>query len=83
MTKATLQLDGIGQIEGTVETGGDYARFRADAALDESRIATAQEGQLTIDGKSERVVLENYRALGDDNDAGCEITLRRIKPEPR
>lgn len=80
MTDATLTLDGLEQISGTVETGGDYARLRADTTLDESRIAGPHEGQLTIDGKSERVVLENYRAL---KDAGCEITLRRIQPEPR
>ncbi len=79
MTDATLTLEGMEQIKGIVETGGDYARFRAKAALDESRIAGAHEGQLTIDGKSERVVLENYRAL---DEKGCEITLRRIKPEP-
>ncbi|WEF23760.1 hypothetical protein [Paracoccus sp. S3-43] len=80
MTDATLTLDGLEQISGTVETGGDYARLVADTALDESRIAAPHEGQLTIDGKSERVILENYRAL---EDAGCEITLRRIQPEPR
>ena len=79
MTNATLTLEGLDRIEGTVETGGDYARFRADAALDESRIAGPHEGRLTINGRSERVILENYRAL---DDKGCEITLRRITPEP-
>ncbi|VDS07627.1 hypothetical protein PARHAE_00805 [Paracoccus haematequi] len=80
MTDATLTLDGLEQITGTVETGGDYARLRADTTLDESGIAGSPEGRLTIDGRSERVILENYRAL---EGSGCEITLRRIQPEPR
>ena len=36
--------------------------------------------ELTIDGKPERVVLENCRTTEGE---GCEITLRRITPEPR
>jgi hypothetical protein len=82
MTKATLTLEGLEQTKGTVETGGDYARFRVDALLDGGRINGPHEGQLEIDGKSERVVLESYRALNGQGE-GCEITLRRIKPEPR
>ncbi|WP_234853629.1 hypothetical protein [Paracoccus everestensis] len=80
MTKATLTLEGINQISGEVETGGDYARFQASDALDESQINGPHEGQLAINGQTERVVVESYRAT---DDGGCEITLRRFKPEAR
>ena len=77
MTKATLTLEGMNEISGEVETGGDYARFTASDALDESQINGPHEGQLVIDGNAERVVLTNYRAT---DGGGCEITLRRIQP---
>jgi hypothetical protein len=80
MTKATLTLKDMEQIKGTVEIGGDYVRFRTDVTLDESKIVGPVEGELTIDGKPERVVLENCRTT---DGKGCEITLRRITPEPR
>ena len=80
MTKANLTLEGMEQIKGTVEIGGDYARFRTDVAVDDSKIVGPVDGQLTIDGKPERVVLENCRTTDGE---GCEITLRRITPEPR
>jgi hypothetical protein len=82
MSKATLTLEGIDQIEGTVETGGDFARFQADAIPDEGRINGPHEGQLEIDGTSERVIVENYRTANGE-DGGCEITLRRIQPVVR
>lgn len=77
MTDATLSLDGLEPISGTVETGGDYIRFSADATLDEVQINGPHEGQLTLDGADERVVLESYQAI---EGGGCEITLRRITP---
>ena len=77
MTKATLTLEGMNEISGEVEPGGDYARFTASGALDESQINGPHEGQLLIDGNAERVVLTNYRAT---DEGGCEITLRRIQP---
>lgn len=77
MTKAILTLEGMNQISGDVETGGDYVRFTAPEALDESQINGPHEGELVIDGKSERVVLTNYRTT---DEGGCEITLRRIQP---
>jgi hypothetical protein len=78
MTKATLTLGGMNEISGEVETGGDYARFTGPEALDESQINDAHEGELSIDGKAERVVLSSYRAT---DEGGCEITLRRIQPK--
>jgi hypothetical protein len=80
MTNATLTLEGMEQIKGTVEIGGDYARFRTDVTMDESEIVGPLEGELTIEGKPERVVLENCRTT---EGKGCEITLRRITPEAR
>ena len=77
MTDATLSLDGLEPISGTVETGGDYIRFSADAALDEGQINGPHEGQLTLDGADERVAVESYHAL---EGGGCEITLRRTTP---
>ncbi|MFC3166645.1 hypothetical protein [Paracoccus fontiphilus] len=77
MTDATLSLDGIEPISGTVETGGDYIRFSADTTLDEHQINGPHEGQLSLDGADERVVLESYHAI---EGGGCEITLRRITP---
>ena len=53
---------------------------RRDRRRDESKIVGPVEGELTIDGKPERVVLENCRTTDGE---GCEITLRRITPEPR
>lgn len=81
MTKAILKLMDIEQIEGTVETGGDYARFHTVSSSVESQINGPHEGQLEIEGNSERVVVESCQAAG--NGEGCEITLRRIKPEAR
>lgn len=80
MTDTTLALNGLEPLTGTAELGGDYVRFQAPTSLDESDIVGPVEGELTIDGKSERVVLENYCTTEGE---GCEITLRRIKPEPR
>ncbi|WP_306752837.1 hypothetical protein [Paracoccus actinidiae] len=77
MTKATLTLEGMNEISGDVETGGDYARFTASDGLDENQINGPHEGELVIDGEAERVVLTNYRAT---EEGGCEITLRRIQP---
>ncbi|MGN7870779.1 hypothetical protein [Paracoccus sp. 22332] len=77
MTDATLSLDGLEPISGNVEIGGDYIRFSADAALDERQINGPHEGQLSLDGADERVVLESYHAI---EGGGCEITLRRITP---
>ena len=77
MTDATLSLDGLDPVSGTVEIGGDYIRFSADAALDERQINGPHEGQLTLDGADERVAVESYHAL---EGGGCEITLRRITP---
>ena len=77
MTDATLSLDGLEPISGTVETGGDYIRFSADATLDERQINGPHEGQLTLDGTDERVAVESYHAL---EGGGCGIALRRITP---
>ena len=77
MTKATLTLEGMNEISGEVETGGDYARFTASDALDENQINGPHEGELVIDGKAERVILSNYRTT---DEGGCEITFRRIQP---
>ncbi|WP_295043440.1 hypothetical protein [uncultured Paracoccus sp.] len=80
MNDATLTLDGLDSITGILKTGGDYARLTSSNTLEEGRIVGPHEGQLTIAGVSERVILESYRAL---EDSGCEITLRRVTPQPR
>ncbi len=77
MTDATLSLDGIDPVSGTVQIGGDYIRFSADTALDERQINGPHEGQLFLDGSDERVVLESYHV---NEGGGCEINLRRITP---
>ena len=80
MTQATLSLNGFPPINGSVETGGDYARFRTQATPQVDSAEGTRDGQLLIDGKPERVVMENCRPLSADEGGGCEITLRRINP---
>lgn len=85
MTQATLKLHGAAPLEGTVETGGDYIRFRTEGGLSEEQAARLSEGVIEIDGRDERVVLESahtHRAVpGIEGDRdGLELTLRRFEP---
>ncbi|QBX34965.1 hypothetical protein E4191_09775 [Paracoccus liaowanqingii] len=85
MTDATLTLKDMPPLTGTVETGGDYVRFRTQADLDQSTLGDPLEGVVEMDGHREEVVLESahpYRPTPglEDGPEGVELTLRRRKP---
>lgn len=88
MTSATLTLDDIEPLEGTVETGGDYIRFRTDAPLDPDTIGPLHKGRIEIEGRVEQVMLKTaqpHRARpGDQDDASgsLELTLQRFQAAP-
>lgn len=77
MTEATLSLDDLEPIRGTVEFGNSYIVFIANTRIDERQINGPHEGQLTIDSRDERVAIETYHAV---DGGGCEMTLRRVTP---
>lgn len=84
MTQATLTLDGIEPLHGTIETGGDYIRFRTEGGMDPDRLARLTEGQIDIDGKSEKVMIKNVQSRSPEQgaDNGLELTLQRFAPTP-
>lgn len=83
MTQATLTLDGIEPLHGTVETGGDYIRFRTQG-MDPDRLARLTEGHIDIDGKSEKVMVKNVQSRSSEQGAenGLELALQRFAPTP-
>ena len=84
MTQATLTLDGIEPLHGTVETGGDYIRFRTEGGMDPDRLSRLTEGHIDIDGRSEKVLIKNVQPRSSEQGAedGLELTLQRFAPTP-
>lgn len=80
MTQATLTLNGIAPLHGTVETGGDYIRFRTDGPLaDEPE--PLHKGQIEMEGRTEKVMVKTVGSRTDSSD-GVEVTLQRFEPSP-
>ncbi|WP_410218643.1 hypothetical protein [Paracoccus sp. (in: a-proteobacteria)] len=85
MTHAILTFEGHAPIEGTIEAGGDYIKFRTQAELSENDMGSMRNGTIEIEGKSETVLLESahpHRAVsGIEPDEDClQLTLRRHSP---
>ncbi|TJZ91783.1 hypothetical protein FA743_09915 [Paracoccus gahaiensis] len=85
MTDATLMLKDMSPLTGTVETGGDYVRFRTQADLDPQVLGDPREGVIEIEGHREEVVLESahpYRPTPglETGPEGMELILRRRAP---
>lgn len=85
MTKARLTLEGHAPLDGTVEIGGDYIRFRPGGQADADALTRLEKGQIEIDGRTEKVMLKNVTAgqggTGDDNGNGTlDLTLQRFTP---
>lgn len=85
MTDATLTLKDMSPLTGTVETGGDYVRFRTQADLASQALGDPRDGVIEIEGHREEVVLESahpYRPTPglDTGPEGMELTLRRRAP---
>lgn len=80
MTNATFTLEDGPQLAGEiVDTGGDYIRLRVSTHMTQEQLANYGEGQLEIDGKAERVLLESAHQDTDDDET-FELTMRRFKP---
>ena len=79
MKNAFLKLEGGRQLTGVVEAGGDYLRFRTRTDMIPEAFHRLKEGQVEINGKSERVLLESAQST---RQAGytVELTLRRFTP---
>lgn len=79
MTNARLQLDGLPPLEGTVELGGDYIRFKTGERLADLKDGSSHRGQIEIDGKSEKAALES---VSEDTEDATKVvlTLRRFTP---
>ncbi|WP_347138281.1 hypothetical protein [Paracoccus sp. SSK6] len=81
MTQATLTLDGFEPLQGTVETGGDYIRFRTGSPIDPAGLDRLRHGRITIDGKAEKVMVKSVQPhAGEDGTEGLELTLQRFAP---
>ncbi len=80
MTEATLTLEDGPQMTGEiVDTGGDYIRMRCTTEMSQDQLGQYSEGQINIDGKSERVLLESAMPTPDDEEV-FELTMRRMAP---
>ncbi|MFN3279866.1 MAG: hypothetical protein ACK41Y_15950 [Paracoccus hibiscisoli] len=80
MTDATLTLEDGPQLTGEiVDTGGDYIRLRATTEMSQDQLGQYGEGQIEIDGKSERVLLESAMPVPEDEEV-FELTMRRMAP---
>ena len=85
MTKATLTLDGLEPLQGTVETGGDYIRFITVVQIDSAQLDRLHQGQIDIDGKTEKVMVKSvqpHQATGENDGGGLELALQRFSPSP-
>ncbi|SMO98560.1 hypothetical protein [Paracoccus laeviglucosivorans] len=84
MKPATLTLTAQDPIRGHTESGGDYALFRTAANVSLEQTEGPHEGEIEIDGRRERVVLEGAHPTqsspGMQTDDTFDITLRRISP---
>ncbi|MFN3273217.1 MAG: hypothetical protein ACK41U_00940 [Paracoccus sp. (in: a-proteobacteria)] len=80
MSNATFTLEDGPQLEGEIiETGGDYIRLRISTHMTQEQLDQYSEGQIEIDGKSERVLLESALPAPDDDEV-FELTMRRFEP---
>ena len=80
MTNATLTLEDGPQVTGEiVDTGGDYIRMQCTKEMTQDQLGQYAEGQIEIDGKSERVLLETAMPTQDDDEV-FELTMRRMAP---
>nr|WP_111302097.1 hypothetical protein [Paracoccus saliphilus] len=80
MSDAILTLEGGSQVVGKITaSGGDYIRIRAITEMTQDQLGQYGEGQIDIDGKQERVLLESAMSSADDEEV-IELTLRRITP---
>ncbi|SMO99765.1 hypothetical protein [Paracoccus laeviglucosivorans] len=84
MTPAKLTLDGSPPIDGVVDAGGDYITFRTRADVPPEQTRGPHEGEIEIDGRKERVVLESAHPTqstpGMKTEDTFDLTLRRISP---
>lgn len=80
MTNATFTLENGPQLEGEIiDTGGDYIRLRTSTHMTQEQLDQYGEGQIEIDGKSEKVLLESVLSDTDDDET-FELTMRRFQP---
>ena len=79
MKNAILKLEGRPQLIGGVETGGDYLRFHTRTDMTPEELRRLTDGQIEMDGKSERVLLESAQSTRRDGYT-IELTLRRFTP---
>lgn len=80
MLRATLQLDNAPAVQGSAETGGDYIRLLIQDQADASQFTGGTDGQIEIEGKSERVTLEGAADGTVAGRDGVVLTLRRHSP---
>lgn len=78
MTTARLTFEGMSPMEGTVEAGGDYIRFRTSTIPDRDAFSEPRDGMIEFDGRSEKVLLESAQPHEDASE--FELVLRRYQP---
>ena len=79
MKNAILKLEGSPQLIGIVESGGDYLRFQTRTDMTPEELRRLTDGQIKMDGKNERVLLESAQSTRRDGYT-IELTLRRFAP---
>ena len=79
MKNAFLKLEGSPQLAGVVEAGGDYLRFHTRTDMTREEFRRLKDGQIEIEGKSERVLLESAQSTRQGGYT-IELTLRRFAP---
>lgn len=79
MKNAILKLEGSPQLIGIVESGGDYLRFQTRTDMTPEEFHRLTNGQIEMDGKNERVLLESAQSTRRDGYT-IELTLRRFAP---
>lgn len=78
MTEATLKLDDGPDVSGEiVDSGGDYIRLRSTTDMSQDQLSQYANGEIEIDGKPERVLLESVMPATEAEDQ-LELTMRRM-----
>lgn len=80
MSDAILTLEDGPQLSGKITaSGGDYIRIRAITEMTQDQLSQYAEGEIEIDGKPVRVLMESAIPSADDQDA-FDLTMRRVTP---
>ena len=79
MTKAILKLEGMQEIRGEAEKGGDYVKLLVDCAHAPGSFKTPVRGELEMEGDKTHVILESASPATDGAE-GTLLTMRRLSP---